>query len=660
MCPVCAGFFVPERDGQKYCSSRCRERARPKRKGDRHKENRNKPNAFDRRFCAWDGEGYDGKYVLLANSEGQSISDPDGLSTRDCLEFLLSAPRTRNHVWFAFGYDVNMILHDVPLTGEAHSLEELYRTGQTTWHGYRIQYTPRKSFTVSKGRGHERRSFHSHDVFGFFQGKFTKVCREWLGEVPSLIEEGKEQRADFASWSLDKIRDYNALECALLVRIMDRFRDALRAAGLSVRRWDGAGAVAAVWLEKHAVDKYYGEIPREMVEPVACAYFGGRIELAAWGASRVYHYDINSAYPAALCECPDMSRLRWRLTRPRECPAQKFALVHVRWRLRQSDHSGVGQWNPFPWRSKQGGIYYPYEGEGWYWAVEVQAALRRFGAGDWLEIIEAWEPEGEIIYPLREPIERDYAHRAALKAAGDPANVPIKLALNSLYGKTAQKHGYGGKPPKWRNLAWAGYITAATRARLSDALAAARGRVICVMTDGVWSEVPLDLPLSKKLGEWSYEEHDARAEFCGAGLYRAFDADGKATEYKQRGFGGAQIDYAGLIAKWEGKRDAQKTQDVFILRRFVGMGLAIISVNKYRDKWLTFADFEKRIKPVSIEGTTKRLPDLLGGTKRGNLHWQVPRDRPEAVCSYPYKPGLAEENLDEEERVERLAEECAE
>src|ERR1035437_6456887 len=66
-----------------------------------------------RAFVAYDGEGWDTKYVLLANSIGESISNPEGLSSKECLDFLsqrYTPPAYR--VFFSFGYDVNHIIAD--------------------------------------------------------------------------------------------------------------------------------------------------------------------------------------------------------------------------------------------------------------------------------------------------------------------------------------------------------------------------------------------------------------------------------------------------------------------------------------------------------------------------------------------------------------------
>ena len=75
----------------------------------------------------------------------------------------------------------------------------------------------------------------------------------------------------------------------------------------------------------------------------------------------------------------------------------------------------------------------------------------------------------------------------------------MKLAINSLYGKLAQRVGN----PKYANLIHAGLITSFTRSKLNDAISAApRGHIVMLATDGIYSVSPIDLPIGEKLGEF--------------------------------------------------------------------------------------------------------------------------------------------------------------
>ena len=99
-CKHCGNLFIPHRITEAFCSPTChdafykeyhrkRDESRDRNHGGRGDRNR----AIERPFVAWDGEGEDGKYTLLANSNGQELVNRDGLSTERCLDFLLSHSR---------------------------------------------------------------------------------------------------------------------------------------------------------------------------------------------------------------------------------------------------------------------------------------------------------------------------------------------------------------------------------------------------------------------------------------------------------------------------------------------------------------------------------------------------------------------------------------
>src|SRR5690606_33111725 len=91
-----------------------------------------------------------------------------------------------------------------------------------------------------------------------------------------------------------------------------------------------------------------------------------------------------------------------------------------------------------------------------------------------------------------------YDTRSKWRAEGIGAEKVLKLGLNSIYGKAAQRIGgkrYGRPaPPSWHQMEWAGYATARTRAELYRAAlpALARGSAVMFATDAVVSTEPLD------------------------------------------------------------------------------------------------------------------------------------------------------------------------
>jgi hypothetical protein len=74
----------------------------------------------------------------------------------------------------------------------------------------------------------------------------------------------------------------------------------------------------------------------------------------------------------------------------------------------------------------------------------------------------------------------------------------LKLVLNSLYGKFAQRCGRGPH----HDVVSAGLITAITRAQLVEALAQDPEAVIMLATDAIFSTRRLSLDLGEGLGQW--------------------------------------------------------------------------------------------------------------------------------------------------------------
>lgn len=592
-----------------YCSRRCREQA----KGQRKRKTKKVSAVFDRPFRAWDGEGVttpDGRhlYTLLANSDGEYVENLDGLSTWQCLQFLTEPREKANNVWFAFDYDVNAILKDLPLEGERNSLWDLSKNGWTIWHGFRIKWIPHKVFAVqnldSKG------AFSSTDTFGFFQSSFIKTLEAWRIDVPTEIKEGKAARARFMEWAPEDVRKYNAEECRLLVSLLELLRESLRKANLSVASWHGAGAIAAAWLNREGARAW---IVGDLLEgPARVAYHGGRQDSSFIGqVDDVLHYDLNSAYPASLATLPDLTTLEWKPT----TEVRPYGIYKVRWNLPPKDASTEAVWYPFPWRAHNGHILYPSKGVGWYHACEVRAALDLWQTlaepnHQHIEVLEGYAPEGTFSFPWDERIRRDFAIRNDLKQAGDFANIPIKLALNSLYGKLAQGATKPDKRPKWQSYFAAGYVTAYTRAELLRIMKEiGPENVLVCSTDGIFVKRPLKANIGKDLGQWLLEEERVSMLSCGSGLYATFE-DGTAKVYRSRGMP-TTMNYAWILRSWgcstplvmDGPETCSSERSFF-----VGMKIAVQAPNTYGKQFGTFQTLQRRLRNMLLHGSGKRFP----------------------------------------------------
>lgn len=473
------------------------------------------------KFISVDGEGWNvedvHEYTLLSATTGESKYNPLGLATNECFDFLLGL-KDRNpdcvFVSFYFSYDTNMILRDF----SENAIEKLAAWNEvivcTSGLDYRIKYIPNKFLTISTGQSRSedgRIRFTSdttltiYDVFGFFQTSFLRAIEEFDVATPEereFIERMKEGRADFDPSQLDEIIRYNVLECNLLSRLMDIIDDRLQAVGVELTSWHGAGAIAQAVLDQHQIVKTLPKFDLPELElEVRRAYFGGRIQAHQIGEfPACYGYDIVSAYPAALSEIPDLSNANITV-----CDAYipgAIALYSVEWEVDLDSPL-----TPFPFRNEKGSIFYPYRGSGTYWHWEVGEALKHWPGQ--VRIVKGWVfwPQNRTSRPFAF-IKAMFTQRARLKVAGDMAQYVLKLALNSMYGKFAQKDSNQGRTPKYQNYVYAGLITSRTRATLLSAAMQKPHAIVSFATDGILSLEPLDLNVGKHLGGWDTSDYD--------------------------------------------------------------------------------------------------------------------------------------------------------
>ena len=109
---------------------------------------------------------------------------------------------------------------------------------------------------------------------------------------------------------------------------------------------------------------------------------------------------------------------------------------------------------------------------------------------------DLWVARCDCDCPPFEWVKALYEERRRL--GSDTREYPLKLALNSLYGKLAQRCGRG----PYHDVVSAGLITAITRAQLLEALGQNPRSVVMLATDAVFSREPLSLDIGEAPGQW--------------------------------------------------------------------------------------------------------------------------------------------------------------
>lgn len=516
------------------------------------------PDRGKREKQSWDFIGIDGEgstdpvtgksiyQILHAYSKEyeRTIEDRNGLRTLACLDFVLGLPYRKKKLaicGYGFTYDMCNMLADAKWKQlKRLAKDEAMFIFVDREHRYKVRIIYKKLLEVWKlekinKRWVTTRYARVYDVIGFFQAGFLKTLEDWkIGNENEgkVIDEYKKRRGenlenDWSGWKF-----YNEIECKLLRDLMLKFNETLEAEDIHISSWWGAGSIAAYWYKQnsvkaHLVQQHDPEVQRDIMY----AYFGGQVQTFYRGKVEgpIYHYDICSAYPWATSLLPSLVGV-WNSVD--DFCASRWALYQVEYDFRSVWEET--RYGPLPWRMKKQQIHYPRIGRGIFWAPEVEVIRRLWP--DCIRIVR-----GRVLEPAEDVqpfswVPPLFDRRNALKRAGDARNIPLKLGLNSLYGKTAQGQGMKDSRgrrqiPTYQAYVWAGLITSLTRARIIEAVGLNPGKVLNVSTDGVFSNAPLDLPhRGKELGNWDEEDTLHWLELYGNGVYRGLEVNHKVDE----------------------------------------------------------------------------------------------------------------------------------
>lgn len=588
------------------------EKSAPRKRAQRQRKIENGPDGYlDRPFIAWDGEGITvgdkHLYTLFSSSAGDYLQDDSGLRTEDLFRCLIDRKAEDSgegiHVIYGASYDFNMMLTDVSI----ETLNKLYERGRAYWRQYRIEWRRGKSMRITDRIAEQ--TITIYDVVSFFQCTFVKACDDYLGDrfiERDMIIANKAARGTFTEEDNETVKKYNDAELVNLVNLMTELRERLAKVTLRPKRWDGPGAIASALLSREGIKDAMEICPPAVAKAARYAYAGGRFEVIRCGnvRGRTYEYDINSAYPSALRHVPNLRNGQWKnsgIGEPKRFDS--FSIHRVRW-IGAPRNVRLAQ--PFFARLSDGRVCYPIAVEGWYWAPEVFTALNY--AEEWggsIEILDGWEFVEDN--PDDKPfgfIEPMYLKRQALKKAKDGAHVGLKLALNSLYGKTCQRVGWSVnpktktiKPPPFHQLEWAGFVTSHCRAIALSAALPKLDKVIAFETDALFAMEELDVPTGNKLGEWEETQFDHLA-YVQSGFYFG-EVDGKPFD-KTRGVDRGSMTFA----------DVEQALSLPLKERYANASLTRfngIGLTRMRNDWSIWQTWETSPKRMFLDPSGKRI-----------------------------------------------------
>lgn len=556
----------------------------------------------------------DRKLVCIATSENYSVIEPNGLSTKEALAFLVSIAVIRERVarmqsrtesrpvlvMYDSAIDLELLLQDLR-PHQKDVLFGLYRAkedknkdnplydpmtpeykGVVTTCGFKVSALPGKILRVAQIR---RAGLVFYDIAGYFDGiEINEANKKFLGmSVIKRIEKNilPLWQAGLAEAIGDRCED----EAKLIVRLADKVNEVIEPLEIKPRQWYGPSAIAARCLHKWEARKQAKRLneknsPYEMIKAIDCAYFGGRVELIKNGKVQdVRTFDLNSAYAYATTLLSQFhTSLRFTRTYQSDAP---FSCWLVQYDLPDDTTLGV-----LPTRLGTGGISFRRGGKGYFWQPEVDYLARTYP--------DSYRVFWGYVGPEHQPVTfaqaiRDmYTYRNELKARDDAGESIIKLALSNLYGKFAQNSGSA----HFQCRAWAGWITSFIRRLLLEAVTGLEDRVICFCQDAVHLQgVNASMPIGDGLGEWKTKQF-ASGLYLSPGIYDLYESNINDSEHKIATRGSNCILDFERIAKDLSERQVAELARTF----FVGWTLSRQMPGKFGGHYLK--DIEEKLSLI--------------------------------------------------------------
>jgi hypothetical protein len=248
-----------------------------------------------------------------------------------------------------------------------------------------------------------------------------------------------------------------------------------------------------------------------------------------------------------------------------------------------------------PIRSPQGGLSWPREGNGIYWSPEIRSAER---LGATIERHAGWLYERCCDCRPLAWVEEGYRQRQKL---GGKRGKILKLGLNALYGKQVQRVGVG----TYQNIVYGGLITAGTRARINNAIAAweprDRKRVLMIATDGIFTQGKrLPVNVGDGLGQWELRRHP-HLFIVQPGLYWG-DRQVKSRGMSHKLFAPYTMEFEEVFARWAESCGRTAPPKVAVTARlFIGLRLAAA-----RGKPETAGEWKDVTRKICFDWSNKR------------------------------------------------------
>jgi DNA polymerase elongation subunit (family B) len=485
-----------------------------------------------KKIFGFDTETVDGRAVLVACSDSSFVFSSD---FEDIARFLTQRRFTKSlNLFWNLDYDFFAILKHLP----EEFVHVLYENKGLVYENYFIKWIPKKFFSIA--RIDEKQNSKFFDLWQFYRMSLNEAAQRYLNDRKEEIN--VRNIADYLK-SLElktRLLNYCIKDAKLTAQLGEILQQKLNSLNIDFSKPYSCGYISANYFFRNKPT--FGFKKTEWSLYALLSYYGGRFEVLKRGYfSRIYQYDINSAYPFYISRLISPLNGEWVKTKDLNYETADYGFAKIA--INGFEHDLI---SPLPWRLKSRMVIYPNFEDGlnaeYYISYPELKAAEEMGLE--FDILDSWVFYGKDELLFSEIIDLYEQRKKAKKENDKVMELVLKIIMNSLYGKFAEKQfsvrAYLKQVPGSKEITVSGktfyvkelnrpgllfcpvlasYITALTRVQLLETAMTVQDYIVAFATDSILTLKQLDSSfVGEKLGQWKLET-EGEAVVLMSGVY---------------------------------------------------------------------------------------------------------------------------------------------
>ncbi len=465
----------------------------------------------------------------------------------------------------------------------------------------------------------KRKTLQFMDTIAYFKESLDGVAKTFDLKVrklkhPSYLGERQPKKKE-----MTKFKKYAMVDAEIVGKVGTKIASIHQDFDINANMTVSPASLASKIFRKYYLEDIIPYPDRHVVESALLSYNGGRTEAFCFGTKNCSIYDFNSAYPYAMTQIPlPMEKDKWEYVRDFKGENGFYYMSGSMPNMKIS---------PLPYKTQR--LIFPV-GKFNNVCVTGYEAKQIIEHGD-VSMIRGFVYKGKSSNSLIKYIMYFYKQKNMCKDKDPVMYQFYKLLLNALYGKFIQLNYDPDSEHIFKNFVWnpktsklieiptenkyvaggmfnpiiASWITGFARARLFESMKKYEDYVMYCDTDSIIVKGKKKLPISKKLGDLSFEGY-GQGKIIREKLYLIKLMDGK-NKSGLHGFHGRESLFEELVE--EGKES-------YSVKRMIQLREARIQKKKAfvmeeQNRIIKFDSSMKREKPskkVNLRGFTELNP----------------------------------------------------